>query len=52
MDQGRCDWLLITYQPIPIGPIAKTIVYCIFAYTLCIFTIIAMYMKNNVNSIK
>ncbi len=36
MDKGRYDWLLITNQPIPIGPIAKTIVYCIFAYTLFI----------------
>ncbi len=27
MNQGRCDWLLITNQPIPIGPLAKTIVY-------------------------
>jgi hypothetical protein len=25
MDQGRYDWLLITNQPIPIGPIVKTI---------------------------
>jgi hypothetical protein len=34
MDQGRCDWLLITNQPIPIGPIAETIAYCIFAYIM------------------
>jgi hypothetical protein len=25
MDQGRYDWVLVTNQPIAIGPIAKTI---------------------------